>query len=98
MDFPFSLFSDLLAEFQKYLTDRISRPVYWALGLVVVTLGIITGSIVGWGALLDAWNKTDTSYKLVLSGAVVVVFLLLAYLLGRLQGTVDRWFQGDWLI
>ena len=98
MDFPFSVFSDLLAEFQKYLTNRISRPVYWALGLVVVTLGIITGSVVGWSAVLDIWNKTDAVYKLVLSGVVVVIFLLLAYVLGSLQGAVERWFQGERLI
>ncbi len=98
MDFPFSVFSDLLAEFQKYLTDRISRPVYWALGLVVAALGIIIGSIVGWSVVLDAWNKTDAVYRLVLGGVAVVIFLLLAYVLGSLQGTVERWFQGERLI
>src|SRR5205085_2038744 len=41
-------------------------------------------------------NRTDTVFKLVLSGAAVVIFLLLVYLLGRMQGTVERWFQGDW--
>src|SRR5581483_9363544 len=96
MQFPFSLFGDLLAEFQKYLTDRISRPVYWATGLIVVALGIIVGYLAGLDALIDAWNKADAFLKLVFSGVVVVSFLLLAYVLRRLQGTVERWFQGDW--
>jgi hypothetical protein len=96
MQFPFSLFGDLLAEFQKYLTDRISRPAYWAMGLVVVMLGIIVSYLSGWNVLLDAWNRADTFFKLVLSGAAIVIFLLLVYLLGQMQGTVERWFQGDW--
>src|SRR5260370_11699211 len=95
MDFPFSVFSDLLAEFQKYLTDRISRPVYWALGLVVAALGIIIGSIVGWSVVLGAWNKTDAVYRLVLGGVAVVIFLLLAYLLGSLPGPVARSFPRE---
>lgn len=96
MQFPFSLFGDFLAEFQKYLTDRVSRPAYWALGLVVAALGIIVGYLAGWSALLDIWNRTDTFLKVVLGGAALVMLLLLAYLLGQMQGSVERWFQGDW--
>src|SRR5437868_4134517 len=95
MQFPFNLFGDFLAEFQKYLTDRVSRPAYWALGLVVTALGIIAGYLAGWSALLDAWNRTDTFLKVVLGGAALVMLLLLAYLLGQMQGSVERWFQGD---
>ena len=96
MQFPFNLFSDLLAEFQKYLTNSIARPVYWTIGLVVVALSLLAGYLAGWNTLLESWNTTDPSLKLVLSGAVIVAFLLLAYLLGRLQSTVERWFQGEW--
>lgn len=96
MQFPFSLFGDFLAEFQKYLADRISRPAYWALGLVVVALGIIASYLTGWMALLHTWNSADTSLKVVLGSTALVMLLLLAYLLGQMQGIVERWFQGDW--
>ncbi len=96
MQFPYNVFGDLLAEFQKYLSSRIPPAVYWTLGLVVITLGVIASYIAGWNNLLGIWNRLDVFFRLVLGSGVIIIFLLAAYILGSLQGSVERWFQGDW--
>ena len=95
MQFSLSTFTDLLSEFQKYLSDRIPKAVYYSLALVVVALGATVSYIVGWDNISNVWNKTDTFYKIVLAVVVGLIFFILAYVLGSLQGSVERGFQGD---
>lgn len=95
MQFSLSMFSDLLSEFQKYLSDRISRAIYFTLGLVVAILGTIVVYIVGWSTVTAAWNRLDIFFRIGLGIVAGVVFLILAYVLSGLQATVERWFQGE---
>src|SRR5437868_1674228 len=96
MQFSLATLSDLLSEFQKYLSSRIPQATYYALGLMVVVLGALAGYIAGWGTVVNDWNGLDVFFKIVLGTAAGLTFLLLAYVLGSLQGAVERWFQGDW--
>ncbi len=96
MPFSFSTFGTLLSEFQKYLSDRIPKAIYYSVGLVFVILGILIGYIIGWGAIENDWNHTDAFYKIVLSTTVTISFFIVAYTLGSLQGIVERVFQGEW--
>lgn len=95
MQFSLNMFSDLLSEFQKYLSDRIPRAIYFTLGLVVAILGTIAVYIVGWNTVTAAWNRLDIFFRVALGIAAGVVFLILAYVLSGLQATVERWFQGE---
>jgi len=96
MPFSFSTFGTLLSEFQKYLSDRIPKAVYYSIGLVFVVLGILVGYIIGWSTIEKDWNHTDAFYKIVLGITVTILFFIIAYTLGSLQGTVERLFQGEW--
>src|SRR2546430_17058790 len=89
------MFNDFLSEFQKYLSARIPRAIYYSLGLVVGMLGTIVVYIAGWNTITGTWNRLDIFFKVALGVAVGIIFLILAYVLGGLQGTVERWFQGE---
>lgn len=95
MRFSFNTFSELLSEFQKYLSARIPKVVYYALGLVMLVLGAIVGYVLGWDNLTGAWQRADVFFKVTLAVGCALVFFIIAYLLGTLQGIVERWFQGD---
>src|SRR5258708_8919953 len=96
MQFPYNVFGALLAEFQKYLSSRIPPAVYWTLGLVVITLGVIASYITGWNNLFGIWNRLDVLFRLVLSSGVIIIFLLAAYILGTLQESLHRLFPDVW--
>ena len=61
MPFSFSTFGTLLSEFQKYLSDRIPKAVYYSIGLVFVVLGILVGYIIGWSTIEKDWNHRSES-------------------------------------
>ncbi len=96
MPFSFSTFGTLLSEFQKYLSDRIPKAIYYSVGLGFVILGILIGYIIGWGTIENDWNNTDVFYKIVLGTSITILFFIVAYTLGSLQGFVERLFQGEW--
>ncbi len=95
---PFSLdtFSQLLAQFSKDLTSRISTAVLYPLLATVLAMATIVGQSLGWARVKVAWDAAQLPTQVMITAIAVLVFFVLAFVANSLQASVDRLFQGAW--